>query len=230
MPEHIPSSFDWATRHWFLQVSGALVGGAFLPSFNALAQLAPRQQSTPGPYPLSLRINEQSYKIQVDPREVLLDVLRDRLHLMGTKRGCNHGQCGACTVLINGERLNSCLSLALLHDGDTVTTIEGLARGSELHPVQAAFIAHDGFQCGYCTPGQICSTVAMLHEIAQGTASTVTANVRQGGRVELSDDEIRERLSGNICRCGAYVGILAAVREAAQAAPFNSTTPSLPRG
>jgi xanthine dehydrogenase YagT iron-sulfur-binding subunit len=150
----------------------------------------------------------------LDPRVTLLDLLRENLGLTGTKKGCDHGQCGACTVLSNGRRINSCLSLAVSHDGDEKTTVEGLARGGELHPVQAAFIEHDGFQCGYCTPGQICSAVALLDEARRGDASWVTPAVRRVGAVALTDDEIRERMSGNICRCGAYPGIVAAVRTA----------------
>jgi xanthine dehydrogenase YagT iron-sulfur-binding subunit len=165
---------------------------------------------------VTLQINGTRRTLKLDPRVTLLDLLRERLDLTGTKKGCDHGQCGACTVLINGRRVNSCLTLAVMHEGDQITTVEGLAKGDELHPVQAAFIEHDGFQCGYCTPGQICSAVAMLAEYKQGTVSYVTPNVRGTGRVELTDDEIRERMSGNICRCGAYNGIVAAIREAAQ--------------
>jgi xanthine dehydrogenase YagT iron-sulfur-binding subunit len=161
-----------------------------------------------------LRVNGSNYGLRLDPRVSLLDLLREQLDLPGTKKGCNHGQCGACTVLVDGRRVNSCLALAVIHDGSEITTVEGLARGDELHPLQAAFIRHEGFQCGYCTSGQICSAVAMLREVEQGTASHVTPDVRRRGRVELTDDEIRERMSGNICRCGAYPGIVAAVREA----------------
>jgi xanthine dehydrogenase YagT iron-sulfur-binding subunit len=146
---------------------------------------------------VNLKINGKSHTLDVDPRVTLLDALRERLQLTGSKKGCDHGQCGACTVLVNGRRINSCLTLAVMHEGDDITTIEGIANGDELHPVQAAFIEHDGFQCGYCTPGQICSAVALLKENH--------AN---------SDDEIREWMSGNICRCGAYPNILAAIKEA----------------
>ena len=145
----------------------------------------------------NLKINGKDYTLDIDPRTTLLDALRERLHLTGSKKGCDHGQCGACTVLVNGRRVNSCLTLAVVHEGDEITTIEGLANGEELHPMQAAFIEHDGFQCGYCTPGQICSAVALLKENH--------AN---------NDDEIREWMSGNICRCGAYPNILAAIKEA----------------
>lgn len=146
---------------------------------------------------LQLRINGTEQKVRVDPRVTLLDLLREQLALPGTKKGCDHGQCGACTVLVNGRRINSCLSLALSHEGDDITTIEGLAEGENLHPVQAAFIEHDGFQCGYCTPGQICSAVGLFNEKHAGT-----------------DEEIREWMSGNLCRCGAYSNILAAIKAA----------------
>lgn len=148
----------------------------------------------------------------VDPRTSLLDLLRERLHLTGSKKGCDHGQCGACTVLVNGRRIDACLSLALTHDGDSITTIEGFADGDALHPMQAAFVEHDGFQCGYCTPGQICSAVGMLHEVGQGQPSYVSDDPEH---IELSDAEIRERMSGNLCRCGAYVNIVAAIRDVA---------------
>ena len=163
---------------------------------------------------MRLRVNGSNYGLHLDPRVSLLDLLREQLDLTGTKKGCNHGQCGACTVLVDGRRINSCLALAVIHDGSEITTVEGLAKGDELHPLQAAFIRHEGFQCGYCTSGQICSAVGMLREVEQGTASHVTPDVRRHGRVEFTDDEIRERMSGNICRCGAYPGIVAAVREA----------------
>jgi len=148
---------------------------------------------------IRLKINGQEVEVELDPRVTLLDLLREYLHLTGTKKGCDHGQCGACTVLVNGQRINSCLALAVCHDGDDLTTIEGLGTETELHPVQAAFLEEDGFQCGYCTPGQICSAVALIQE----------------GHVH-SDAEIREWMSGNICRCGAYKNIVAAIRAAAE--------------
>ncbi len=162
----------------------------------------------------SMTVNGQAHRIPEDPRVTLLDLLRESLGLTGTKKGCDRGQCGACTVLVNGRRVLSCLSLAVAHDGDDVTTIEGIAHGDRLHPVQAAFIEHDGLQCGYCTPGQICSAVALLRELADGTVSAVTADVRDLRPVDLTDDEIRERMSGNLCRCGAQPGIVAAIRAA----------------
>ncbi len=160
------------------------------------------------------KVNGAEKSLNVDSRMALLDALRERLMLTGTKKGCDHGQCGACTVIVDGRRVLSCLTLAATCEGRDVTTIEGLAKGSELHPVQAAFIKHDGFQCGYCTPGQICSAVAMLNEAKNGEASYVTADVRQKARsLQLSDDEIRERMSGNLCRCGAYPNIVDAIKE-----------------
>jgi len=163
---------------------------------------------------IKLRVNGVEKALQIEPRVTLLDALRERLELTGSKKGCDHGQCGACTVLVDGRRTLSCLTLAAQVEGSEITTIEGLAKGGELHPVQAAFIKHDGFQCGFCTPGQICSAVALMNEAKNGEASYVTADVRaKSGSVKLSDDEIRERMSGNICRCGAYPNIVAAIRE-----------------
>jgi xanthine dehydrogenase YagT iron-sulfur-binding subunit len=163
---------------------------------------------------VALKINGAAKSLDVDSRMVLLDALRERLELTGSKKGCDHGQCGACTVMVDGRRVLSCLTLAATCEGKEVTTIEGLAQVDNLHPMQAAFIKNDGFQCGYCTPGQICSAVAMLNEAKNGEASYVTADVRQMPRsVELTDDEIRERMSGNICRCGAYPNIIKAIQE-----------------
>jgi xanthine dehydrogenase YagT iron-sulfur-binding subunit len=176
------------------------------------------EAETPAPamkqVPVSLTINGEHKQLNIDPRTSLLDLLREDLKLTGTKKGCDHGQCGACTVLVNGRRINSCLALAASHDGDELTTIEGLAKGNALDPVQQAFLDHDGFQCGYCTPGQIISAVALLNEAEKGAASFVTLDLSKGGPANLTDDEIRERMSGNICRCGAYPGIVAAVRQA----------------
>jgi xanthine dehydrogenase YagT iron-sulfur-binding subunit len=166
------------------------------------------------PVKVSLKINGTAQSLEVDSRMTLLDTLRERLDLTGTKKGCDQGQCGACTVIVNGQRVLSCLTLAAQCQGKEVTTVEGLAKGDELHPIQAAFIKHDGFQCGYCTPGQICSAVALLQEAKNGDASHVTKNLRSNARnIKLTDEEIRERMSGNICRCGAYPGIVAAIRE-----------------
>jgi xanthine dehydrogenase YagT iron-sulfur-binding subunit len=191
------------TRRQFIrQVAGtgiALTIGINLLSAPALAAepSTSSASSVGGSVAVKLKINGKEYALDLDPRTTLLEALREQLHLTGSKKGCDHGQCGACTVLVNGRRINSCLALAAMHDGDEITTIEGLANGEELHPIQAAFIEHDGFQCGYCTPGQICSAVALIKENH--------AN---------NDDEIREWMSGNICRCGAYPNILSAIKEA----------------
>ena len=163
---------------------------------------------------VAFKVNGAEKSLNVDSRMTLLDALRERLQLTGSKKGCDHGQCGACTVIVDGRRILSCLTLAATCEGRDVTTIEGLAKGMDLHPMQAAFIKHDGFQCGYCTPGQICSAVALMNEANNGDVSYVTADVRQKKRsIQLSDDEIRERMSGNICRCGAYPNIVAAIKE-----------------
>ena len=167
---------------------------------------------------VKLLVNGTEHTLEIEPWTTLLDALRERLDLTGSKKGCNHGQCGACTVLVNGDRINSCLTLAIMHEGAEITTIEGLAEGEELHAMQAAFINHDGFQCGYCTPGQICSAVALLDEVAAGQLSVVTENITDTtAPIELSDTEIRERMSGNLCRCGAYPNIVAAIREVYEA-------------
>jgi xanthine dehydrogenase YagT iron-sulfur-binding subunit len=168
----------------------------------------------PPPVTVELQINGHAHSLTLDPRTTLLDALREHLALTGSKKGCDHGQCGACTVLIEGRRINSCLTLAVMHDGQPITTIEGLAEGERLHPLQAAFVEHDGFQCGYCTSGQICSAVGMLAESRQGMPSYVTETLTQP-TAELTDAEIRERMSGNICRCGAYPNIVAAIKQAA---------------
>src|SRR5260370_679793 len=168
----------------------------------------------PPPAKVELQINGRSHSLTLDPRTTLLDALREHLALTGSKKGCDHGQCGACTVLIEGRRINSCLTLAVMHDGQSVTTIEGLAEGDNLHPLQAAFVEHDGFQCGYCTSGQICSAVGMLAENRQGMPSYVTKDLTQPA-AELTDVEISERMSGNICRCAAYPNIVAAIKQAA---------------
>lgn len=162
---------------------------------------------------IELNVNGSVRSLAVDTRTTLLDALREHLHLTGSKKGCDHGQCGACTVLVDGMRIVSCLSLAVMHEGDQITTVEGLGEPGKLHPMQAAFIEHDGFQCGYCTPGQICSAVGMLVEYEKGWPSHATLDVAVES-IPLSDAEIRERMSGNLCRCAAYPNILAAIKDA----------------
>lgn len=216
------------TRREFVATASILTGGAALEfsRFGATANRglagragvaieAPAAESAAGNVvPVILNINGTKHDMSLDPRVTLLDALRENLGMTGTKKGCDHGQCGACTVLVNGRRINSCLSLAVTHDGDEIVTVEGLAKGDELDPVQAAFLEKDGFQCGYCTAGQICSAVALLREAQEGAASFVTADLRRTGPADLTRDEIRERMSGNICRCGAYPGIVDAVEKA----------------
>ena len=163
---------------------------------------------------VSIKVNGVVRHLKVDTRTTLLDALREHLQLTGSKKGCDHGQCGACTVIVDGRRINSCLSLAVMHDGDAVTTIEGLGTPDALHPMQAAFVKHDGYQCGYCTPGQICSAVATLAEIKAGVPSHVTADLN--APMQASNAEMRERMSGNICRCGAYSNIVEAMTEVAE--------------
>jgi xanthine dehydrogenase YagT iron-sulfur-binding subunit len=163
---------------------------------------------------ISLLVNGGTHQVSVDTRTTLLDALRERLHLTGTKKGCDQGQCGACTVIVNGQRINSCLTLAVMHAGDDVVTVEGLANDGGLHPMQAAFVQHDALQCGYCTPGQICSAVALLAEHKAGWPSYATTDV--ASTPVLTDAEIAERMSGNICRCSAYANIVAAIRDVAE--------------
>lgn len=162
---------------------------------------------------VTLTVNGREHVVPLAPWTTLLDALRDHIGLTGTKKGCDHGQCGACTVLVEGRRINACLTLAVMHDGDSITTIEGLGSPERMHPMQSAFVKHDGYQCGYCTPGQICSSVAMLEEIKAGIPSHVTGDL--GAPVKLGNEEIRERMSGNICRCGAYSNIVEAITEVA---------------
>jgi xanthine dehydrogenase YagT iron-sulfur-binding subunit len=167
--------------------------------------------------PIKLRVNGAEHALTLDPRVTLLDAMREHLHLNGTKKGCDQGQCGACTVMVGGRRINSCLTLAVMHEGDEVTTIEGLGTPDNLHPMQQAFVEHDGYQCGYCTPGQIISAVAVLDEIAAGIPSHVTLDIEDAP--PLTDTEIRERMSGNLCRCSAYPNIIAAIRDVSGGTP-----------
>ena len=206
------------SRRTFVKAAGIL-GAAVATGIPHLASAEDAQAAaatTPQMMTLTLKVNGTSKSLSLDTRTSLLDALREHLALTGSKKGCDHGQCGACTVLVDGRRVNSCLTLAVTAEGAEITTIEGLAHGDTLHPVQAAFLEHDGFQCGYCTPGQICSAVALLKEHKHNTLSTVSFETGNTTNPELTDNEIRERMSGNICRCGAYPNIVAAVRAAAK--------------
>ena len=184
-------------------------GGALPPVHAQKASPA----DTPSVARVSLQVNGKRQELELDTRTTLLDALREHLHFTGTKKGCDQGQCGACTVIVDGRRINSCLTLAVMHQGAAVTTIEGLGTPQQLHPMQAAFVKHDGYQCGYCTPGQICSAVAVLDEIKAGVPSHVSTDLT--AQPLLSATELRERMSGNICRCGAYSNILDAIAEVA---------------
>lgn len=186
---------------------------AAVTSLPANAQSASSLSKSPSTMQVFFEINGKPTGLNLDTRTTLLDALREHLKLTGTKKGCDHGQCGACTVIVNGQRINSCLSLAVQHQGDKITTIEGLGTPDNLHPMQAAFIKYDGYQCGYCTPGQICSAVAVLEEIKAGIPSHVQGDIT--GRPKASNMELRERMSGNICRCGAYSNIAEAMAEVA---------------
>ncbi|WP_375272537.1 aldehyde dehydrogenase iron-sulfur subunit PaoA [Sphingomonas sp.] len=196
---------------------GVLAGGAATAALtaapSALAQAQPPVARPVPTMPVAFEVNGRRQELSLDTRTTLLDALREHLHLTGTKKGCDHGQCGACTVMVNGVRINSCLSLAVQHQGDKITTIEGLGMPDKLHPMQAAFVKHDGYQCGYCTPGQICSAVAVLDEIKRGVPSHVQADV--SAKPQVTNMEMRERMSGNICRCGAYSNIAEAMAEVA---------------
>jgi len=199
------------SRRGVLAASAATAALAAAPHVEA----QPAKAIPPAIMPVSLTINGKRRDLKLDTRTTLLDALREHLKLTGTKKGCDHGQCGACTVIVNGERINACLSLAVQHQGDEVTTIEGLGTPDKLHPMQAAFVRHDGYQCGYCTPGQICSAVAVLEEIRRGVPSHVQTDLSLPP--QPTNIEMRERMSGNICRCGAYSNIAEAMAEVAGA-------------
>jgi len=208
-----PSDFEISRRKLLI------AGAASFATPPLAASVAPTQARAQGGAAavamskITLTINGKGRELEVDTRTTLLDLLREHLHLTGTKKGCDHGQCGACTVIVDGRRINSCLSLAIMHEGDSVTTIEGLGTVQNMHPMQAAFVEHDGYQCGYCTPGQICSAVAVLDEIKAGIPSHVTGDLN--APPQLTNAELRERMSGNICRCGAYSNIAEAIAEVA---------------
>ncbi|MYL97305.1 aldehyde dehydrogenase iron-sulfur subunit [Novosphingobium sp. FGD1] len=204
------------SRRDVLKTSAA--GAAFAGSMGAGpglggVALAQADGAAPPQGRVGMKVNGKPVTLTLDTRTTLLDALREHLHLTGTKKGCDHGQCGACTVIVDGRRINSCLSLAVMHEGDEVTTIEGLGTPGNLHPMQAAFVEHDGYQCGYCTPGQICSAVAVLEEIRAGIPSHVTGDVSKAPA--MTTHEMRERMSGNICRCGAYSNIADAMADVA---------------
>ncbi|MEP6906428.1 MAG: aldehyde dehydrogenase iron-sulfur subunit PaoA [Pseudoxanthomonas sp.] len=198
-----------------LKAGAASAGAVAMPGMaqtaNAVSTHA--QARAPVSQRVTLEVNGQRVEREVDTRTTLLDLLREELHLTGTKKGCDHGQCGACTAIVDGRRINTCLTLAVMQEGTKVTTIEGLGKPGALHPMQAAFVKHDGYQCGYCTPGQICSAVAVLEEVRAGIPSHVTGDLT--AKPVLSGEEIRERMSGNLCRCGAYANILDAIEDVA---------------
>ena len=189
----------------------ALPAGADAASAPPMAAVLSDPAMAPVMMPVTLEVNGVSHQLSLDTRTTLLDALREHLQLTGSKKGCDHGQCGACTVMLDGQRVNACLTLAVMHEGGKITTIEGLGTPGNLHPMQAAFVKHDGYQCGYCTPGQICSAMGVLAEIKAGVPSHVTADLT--GAIEATNAEMRERMSGNICRCGAYSNILEAMTE-----------------
>lgn len=202
--DEMQSSEDWeVSRRGILLASAGAAAASAAP--------ASAQPAAPSIVPVRFEVNGLPRDLRVDTRTTVLDALREHLHLTGTKKGCDHGQCGACTVILDGRRINSCLTLAVMHEGAKITTIEGLGQPNRLHPLQAAFIAHDGYQCGYCTPGQICSAVAMLDELKAGQPSHVSESLTE--RPQASDAELRERMSGNLCRCGAYSNIQEAIGE-----------------
>ncbi len=231
------SSFEESRRH-FLKMS-LLTGGGMLAfqSIGAHVFFAPSIEGSPAAASIenalkvAFQINGSKKSLEIDSRMVLLDALRERLGLTGSKKGCDHGQCGACTVIVDGRRVLSCLTLAATCENKSVTTIEGLAKGNQLSPMQAAFVKHDGFQCGYCTPGQICSATALMEEAKRGELSYVSTDIQaKANPLKLSDDEIRERMSGNICRCGAYPNIVDAIKEVHLGKDIKQNWQDLPNG
>ena len=206
-----PSDLDVSRRELLIGAAAAAAATAAPTVANAQAADAP--SLAPSLAKVSFTVNGTAHALELDTRTTLLDALRENLHFVGTKKGCDHGQCGACTVLVDGRRINSCLTLAVMHEGGSITTVEGLGTPAQLHPMQAAFVKHDGYQCGYCTPGHICSAVAMLGEIEAGIPSHASADLT--ARPQFTAVELRERMSGNICRCGAYSNIVEAITEVA---------------
>jgi xanthine dehydrogenase YagT iron-sulfur-binding subunit len=212
-----PSDFDLSRRKLLLGTAASVAFSSAAPqTARAQTPAAPAQAAAGQIVQMSkvtFNVNGRPRELELDTRTSLLDALREHLHLTGSKKGCDHGQCGACTVIVGGRRINSCLTLAVMHEGDEIKTIEGLGTPANLHPMQAAFVKHDGYQCGYCTPGQICSAVAVLDEIKAGIPSHVSADLN--APAQLTNAELRERMSGNICRCGAYSNIAEAITEVA---------------
>jgi xanthine dehydrogenase YagT iron-sulfur-binding subunit len=215
VPSRPQWSKQWSRREFLTVVGGAAVALALDPRAS-LAERASRSEPPGAARRVRLSVNGRDLELELEPRVTLLDALREYAGLTGTKKGCDHGQCGACTVHVNGRRVNACLSFAATHGGDTITTIEGIGEPDALHPMQAAFVARDAFQCGYCTPGQVCSAVALVGELKAQALSAATFDAAPSGipprTIAISDAEIRERMSGNVCRCGAYRNIVAAVR------------------
>jgi xanthine dehydrogenase YagT iron-sulfur-binding subunit len=210
-----PSDLELSRRDVLIGTAATAAVAAAPSGAEAQAPAANAQAAVevPSISKVSFTVNGTARELELDTRTTLLDALREHLHLTGSKKGCDQGQCGACTVIVGGRRMTSCLTLAVMHQGDSITTIEGLGTPQNLHPMQAAFIKHDGYQCGYCTPGQICSSVAVLEEIKAGVPSHVSADLSAAPQV--TEAEIRERMSGNICRCGAYSNIVEAITEVA---------------
>src|SRR3981081_29110 len=213
MAENEPNTLE-VTRRTVIETGTTALLLTTLPRAALAAGPVGNNEPAPPPAKVELQINGHTHSLTLDSRTTLLDALREHLALTGSKKGCDHGQCGACTVLIEGRRINSCLTLAVMHDGQSIRTIEGLADGDNLHPLQAAFVEHDGFQCGYCTSGQICSAAGMLVESRQGMPSYVTEDLAQPG-AEHTDADMRETMIANTCRCAAYPNIVAAIKQAA---------------
>ena len=221
MPSEDSDKFDRQRRAFLGKVASGSVAGVGLALPHDAAGTAAASNlsgsTAAAPSTVTITVNGKAHELSLDARTTLLDALRDHLHLTGTKKGCDRGQCGACTIIVDGRRVNACLTLAVMHGGASIETVEGLADSARGNALQQAFLEHDGFQCGFCTPGQLCSAKAMLGEAEAHAASMLTADLRHGAPVQLSDAEIRERMSGNLCRCGAYANIVSAISEVSKA-------------